>query len=233
MRALLVEPDNTTAACVELMLHAEGFAVYTTDLGEEAIDLAKRYDYDVIVTALMLPDIGGHEVIRSLRQCRVETPIIVLSGLQGIEDKVRCLSLGADDYLTKPFHKDELVARMHAVVRRSKGHAQSIITTGDIAVNMWTRTVEVCGQHVHLTAKEYSVVELLSLRKGMTLTKATFLNHLYGGMDEPDLKIIDVFICKVRRKIAAASGGKNYIHTIWGHGYVMRNPEPAAEALAA
>jgi len=154
----------------------------------------------------------------------VGTPILILSGLAQIEDKVRGLGFGADDYMTKPFHKDELVARIHAIVRRSKGHAQSVIETGDLRVNLDTKTVEVNGQRVHLTGKEYQMLELLSLRKGTTLTKEMFLNHLYGGMDEPELKIIDVFICKLRKKLQTATGGQHYIETVWGRGYVLRNP---------
>jgi two-component system cell cycle response regulator CtrA len=134
--------------------------------------------------------------------------------------------LGADDYLTKPFHREELVARIHAIIRRSKGHAQSIIKTGRIAVNLDAKTVDVSGNTVHLTGKEYQMLELLSLRKGTTLTKEMFLNHLYGGMDEPELKIIDVFICKLRKKLAEATSGENYIETVWGRGYVLRDPEP-------
>src|SRR4029078_1564539 len=144
----------------------------------------------------------------------------------GIEDKVRGLGFGADDYMTKPFHKDELVARIHAIVRRSKGHAQSCIQTGDLVVNLDTKTVEVGGQRVHLTGKEYQMLELLSLRKGTTLTKEMLLNHLYGGMDEPQIKIIDVFICKLRKKLATAAGGKNFIETVWGRGYVLREGAP-------
>ena len=105
--------------------------------------------------------------------------------------------------MTKPFHRDELVARIHAIVRRSKGHSQSVIRTGKLAVNLDAKTVEVDGARVHLTGKEYAMLELLSLRKGTTLTKEMFLNHLYGGMDEPELKIIDVFICKLRKKLSA------------------------------
>ena len=199
MRVLLIEDDSATAQSIELMLKSEGFNVYTTDLGEEGVDLGKLYDYDIILLDLNLPDMSGYEVLKTLRVAKVNTPILILSGLAGIEDKVRGLGFGADDYMTKPFHKDELVARIHAVVRRSKGHAQSVITTGDIIVNLDTKTVEVGGQRVHLTGKEYQMLELLSLRKGTTLTKEMFLNHLYGGMDEPELKIIDVFICKLAR----------------------------------
>ena len=186
MRVLLIEDDSATAQSIELMLKSEGFNVYTTDLGEEGIDLGKVYDYDIILLDLNLPDMSGFEVLRSLRVSKVKTPILILSGLPGIEDKVRGLGFGADDYMTKPFHRNELVARMHAIVRRSKGHAQSVIQTGDLVVSLDTKTVEVDGARVHLTRKEYQMLELLSLRKGMTLTKEMFLNHLYGGMDEPE-----------------------------------------------
>ena len=192
MRVLLIEDDSATAQSIELMLKSENFNVYTTDLGEEGIDLGKLYDYDIILLDLNLPDMSGYEVLRTLRVAKVKTPILILSGLAGIEDKVKGLGFGADDYLTKPFHKDEMVARIHAIVRRSKGHAQSVITTGDLVVNLDQKTVEVASARVHLTGKEYQMLELLSLRKGTTLTKEMFLNHLYGGMDEPELKIIDV-----------------------------------------
>ena len=197
---------------------------HTTDLGEEGIDLGKLYDYDIILLDLNLPDMSGYEVLRTLRVAKVKTPILILSGLAGIEEKVKGLGFGADDYLTKPFHREELVARIHAIVRRSKGHAQSVLTTGDLIVNLDQKTVEVAGSRIHLTNKEYQMLELLSLRKGTTLTKEMFLNHLYGGMDEPDLKIIDVFICKLRKKLANASHGRNYIETVWGRGYVLREP---------
>jgi two-component system, cell cycle response regulator CtrA len=226
MRVLLIEDDTATAQSIELMLKSEGFNVYTTDLGEEGVDLGKLYDYDIILLDLNLPDMSGYEVLKSLRVSKVGTPILILSGLAGIEDKVKGLGFGADDYMTKPFHKDELVARIHAVVRRSKGHAQSVILTGELLVNLDTKTVEVGGQRVHLTGKEYQMLELLSLRKGTTLTKEMFLNHLYGGMDEPELKIIDVFICKLRKKLANAAEGKNFIETVWGRGYVLREGAP-------
>jgi two-component system, cell cycle response regulator CtrA len=229
MRVLLIEDDSATAHSIELMLKSESFNVYTTDLGEEGIDLGKLYDYDIILLDLNLPDMSGFEVLRSLRVARVKTPTLILSGLAGIDDKVKGLGFGADDYMTKPFHKDELVARIHAVVRRSKGHAQSVIQTGDLVVNLDTKMVEVGGQRVHLTGKEYQILELLTLRKGTTLTKEMFLTNLYGGMDEPEIKIIDVFICKMRKKLANVSLGKNYIETVWGRGYVLREPTDEEE----
>ncbi|MEM7471089.1 MAG: response regulator transcription factor [Pseudomonadota bacterium] len=229
MRVLLVEDDPTTAKSITMMLTHANLNVYTTDLGEEGIDLAKLYDYDLILLDLNLPDITGHEVLRQLRLSRIETPILILSGADDTENKLKGFGFGADDYLTKPFHREELVARIHAIIRRSKGHSQSIIKTGDVAVNLDAKTVEVDGKSVHLTGKEYQMLELLSLRKGTTLTKEMFLNHLYGGMDEPELKIIDVFICKLRKKLATATGGESYIETVWGRGYVLRDPVPEQE----
>ena len=224
MRALLIEDDSAMAHSIELMLRSEGLNAYTTDLGEEGIDLGKLYDYDIIVLDLQLPDMSGFEVLKALRVAKVQTPILILSGNAIVEAKVKALGFGADDYMTKPFHKDELIARIQAVVRRSKGHSQSVITTGKLTVNLDAKTVDVDGTRVHLTGKEYQMLELLSLRKGTTLTKEMFLNHLYGGMDEPELKIIDVFICKLRKKLATAAEGANYIETVWGRGYVLRDP---------
>jgi two-component system cell cycle response regulator CtrA len=225
MRVLLIEDDPTTAKAIELMLEAEGFRIFTTDLGEEGLDLAKLYDYDIILLDLNLPDMHGSDVLRKVRRSNVSTPILMLSGIGTLDWKVRALAAGADDYVTKPFHRDELVARIHAIVRRSKGHSQSIIRTGKIAVNLDAKTVEVDGARLHVTGKEFAMLELLTLRKGTTLTKDMFLNHLYGGMDEPELKIIDVFICKLRKKLSLACGGENYIETVWGRGYVLREPE--------
>jgi two-component system cell cycle response regulator CtrA len=212
------------AKSITLMLKSENFVVDTTDLGEDGLEIGKIYDYDIIILDLMLPDIDGYEVLRRLRDARVDTPILILSGLSELDNKVKGLGFGADDYLTKPFEKRELIARIQAIVRRSKGHAKSIIKTGKISVNLDDHTVEVDGKPIHLTGKEFGILELLSLRKGTTLTKEMFLNHLYGGMDEPELKIIDVFVCKLRKKLSMACGGENYIETVWGRGYVLRDP---------
>ncbi len=235
MRVLLVEDDTSTAKSIELMLKSEGYIVDMTDLGEDGLDLglSKSYDYDIIILDLMLPDMDGYDVLKALREAKVETPILILSGLTELDNKIKGLGYGADDYLTKPFDKRELIARIQAIVRRSQGHAQSIIETGRVKVNLDSRTVEVDGRMLHLTGKEYGIMELLSLRKGSTLTKEMFLNHLYGGMDEPEVKIIDVFICKLRKKLEDATDGSNYIETVWGRGYVLRDPQTEDEKTAA
>ncbi|MGF1445157.1 MAG: response regulator transcription factor CtrA [Pikeienuella sp.] len=224
MRILLIEDDQSMADSIELMLRKAELNPYVTDSGEEGLELAKLYDYDLIILDLSLPDIDGYDVLRKLRLAKIDTPTLILSGYDATENKIKGFGCGADDYLTKPFNREELIARIHAIVRRSKGHAQSVIRTGKLAVNLDAKTVEVSDHPVHLTGKEYQMLELLSLRKGSTLTKEMFLNHLYGGMDEPEVKIIDVFICKLRKKLTSATGGENYIETVWGRGYVLRDP---------
>jgi two-component system cell cycle response regulator CtrA len=230
MRALVIEDDPVSTKLIETALKAENIVFEPTASGEDGIELAKLYDFDIIVLDLRLPDIDGYEVVRRLRSARVRTPILILSGRSDPLDKVKGLTTGADDYLTKPFNRAELVARIQAVVRRSKGHSESLIRTGKLTVNLDARSVEVGGRRVHVTGKEYAILELLSLRKGTTLTKEMFLDHLYGGIDEPELKIIDVFICKLRKKVAALTGGEHYIETVWGRGYVLKDPEQVERA---
>jgi two-component system cell cycle response regulator CtrA len=230
MRVLLVEDDQATSRSIELMLKQEGFVCDASALGEDGLEVGKLYDYDIILLDLMLPDMDGYEVLRRFRAGRIKTPILILSGLTELDAKIKGLGFGADDYLTKPFDKRELIARIHAIVRRAKGHSQSIIKTGKLMVNLEARTVEASARPLHLTGKEYAILELLSLRKGTTLTKEMFLNHLYGGIDEPELKIIDVFVCKLRKKLSTACDGENYIETVWGRGYVLRDPPAKGKA---
>ena len=230
MHILLVEDNPVAAKSIELKLTAEGHNVFTTDLGEDAIELADLYDYDLVLLDLELADMSGLEVLRAVRLKKVETPVIILTATSDIDTKVKALSAGADDFITKPFHKAELAARINAVVRRSRGHAESIIRTGDIALNLDTRTAEVSGVPVHLTPSEYKVLELLSLRKNSVLTKEMCLNHLYNGLKEPEVKIIDVFICKLRKKLAEASNGNSQIETVWGGGYMLRDTPARGQA---
>ena len=233
MRILIIEDDEITASSVELFLKSESFRTHIETLGEEALEVAKHYEYDAILMDLNLPDMPGLEVLRKLRLNRVSTPVVVLSGVADMDTKLKCLSAGADDYLTKPANHPELAARLRAVVRRAKGHAQSIIQIGDLAVNLDIKSAEVDGERIPLSAKEYQLLELLALRRGTTLTKETFLNHLYGEMDEPEAKIIDVFVCKLRKKLSAYTNGQNYIETVWGQGYLIRGAEKAAAERAA
>jgi two-component system cell cycle response regulator CtrA len=233
MRVLIVEDDAMTSKSIELMLRSEGMVVDATSMGEDGLEIGKLYEYDIILLDLMLPDMDGYEVLRRLRASRITTPVLILSGLTEPDKKVKGLGFGADDYLTKPFDRAELVARIQAIVRRSKGHSESVIKTGRLTVNLDKRTVDVEGEPLHLTGKEYGILELLSLRKGQTLTKEQFLNHLYGGIDEPELKIIDVFICKLRKKLTSATKGDNYIETVWGRGYVLRETDVGAVGGAA
>jgi two-component system cell cycle response regulator CtrA len=229
VRVLLIEDDTPTAKGIEILLKREGVSVDSTSFGQYGMEVGKIYDYDGIILDLMLPDIDGIDVIRKLRSSNVRTPVIVLSGLSECKNKINCLDLGADDYITKPFEGRELVSRVQAVIRRSKGHADSVIKIGRMTINLQNRRVDVDGKPMRLTGKEYSILELLCLRKGATLTKDMFLNHLYGGMDEPELKIIDVFVCKLRKKLMEALGGECYIETVWGRGYCMKDANSQTE----
>ncbi|MCP4923749.1 MAG: response regulator transcription factor [bacterium] len=224
MRVLVIEDDSPTAKTIQMHLNAEGFVCDTTGIGEDGLEIAKRYDYDLIILDLMLPDIDGYEILRRLRTIQIPTPVLILSGLSDIDDKIKGLGFGADDYLTKPFNKDELIARVRAIIRRAKGHSNSTIQVGSLTVNLTTKMVEANGKPIRLTGREYAILELLAVRKGSTLSKEVFLNHLYGGMEEPEFKIIDVFVCKLRKKLSDALNGENYIETIWGRGYVLREP---------
>jgi two-component system cell cycle response regulator CtrA len=240
MRVLLVEDDLTVSRGVSILLKASGMVVDHADTGEEALELIRHYDYDVMVLDLLLPDMEGGEVVRRMRAGRIDTPVLILSGLTRPGIKVKGLSAGADDFISKPFDKEELVARMQAIVRRSKGYSQPTLRVGALQLNLDSRDVRVGEKEVHLTGKEYAILELLVLRKGMVLTKEAFLNHLYGGMDEPEMKIIDVFICKLRKKLAQA-GAASLISTVWGRGYMIRESsdveqpalKPAEAALLA
>jgi two-component system cell cycle response regulator CtrA len=232
MRVLVVEDDANAARAIAMMLRGHGAICDQTDTGEEALELVRHYDYDIVVLDLLLPDMEGFEVVRRMRSSRVETPVLILSGLNRPNAKVKGFGMGADDYITKPFDKAELIARIQAVIRRSKGYSQPVLKIGPLTLNLDSREVQADGQPVHLTGKEYAILELLVLRRGMVLTKEAFLNHLYGGIDEPEMKIIDVFICKLRKKLAQAGAG-NLIGTVWGRGYMMRDPNSQAALSAA
>ncbi|MBO5997994.1 MAG: response regulator transcription factor [Alphaproteobacteria bacterium] len=225
MRVLLIEDDKSMAQNINTILSKEGMVVDISNSGEDGGEYGKLYDYDIIILDLMLPDMDGIEVLKKLRLEKISTPVLILSGLTAPDKKVQGFMNGADDYLTKPFDRSELIARIKAIVRRSQGHSRSVLNVGKLEINLDSKTVSVGGEVVHLTGKEFAILELLALRQGTTLNKEQFLNHLYGGMDEPEVKIIDVFICKLRKKLQEATGGDDYIGTIWGRGYLLQAPE--------
>jgi len=224
MRVLVVDDDITAARGVAVVIKAGGAIVEHAETGEKALELVKLYDYDVVIVELMLPDIEGFEVLSRMRGAQIATPALILSRISNLEAKLRGLDLGADDYITKPYDKEELVARVQTVARRSKGFSNPVLQFGTVTLNLDNREVFVDGRSLRLTRKEYAILELLMLRKGVVLTKDAFLNHLYGGMDGPETKTIDVFICKLRKKLAVA-GAATLILTCWGIGYTLCVPK--------
>jgi two-component system cell cycle response regulator CtrA len=229
MNILLIEDDDLVARSLGMMLRHEGFALQTARLGQQGIELLKLHNFDLVLLDLNLPDMSGMEVLRILRDGGADTPIMVLSGTAEMATKVAMLAGGADDYVTKPFNRDELVARLHAVLRRSEKPALSMIKTGDLTINLADKSIEANGVRIDVTSKEYQIFEILSLRKGATLSKNVFINYLYDGRDEPEAKIIDVFICKLRKKLMVANRGRHYIETVWGQGYKLLDPSERAE----
>lgn len=221
MRVLIVNDDPTQATNFELSLNAARVNPYVVDSTQEAFELSQLYDYDLMLVSLRV--YNAADLVSRLRRSRIKTPIVYVTESLDAKLTVELLNAGADDVLQVPMHRDELVARITAIVRRSQGHAAAKIDTGPLSVNLDAKTVTVNGKDVHLTGKEYDMMELLALRKGTTLTKEAFLNHLYGGMDEPEVKIVDVFICKLRKKLAEA-GATGLVETVWGRGYVLREP---------
>lgn len=231
MRVLLIEDDPAMSEAIQKMLKAEDYIVDATDLGEDGLELGKIYEHDLVILDLMLPDIDGYRVLQRLRAARVTTPVLILSGLAEVDSKLKALGIGADDYLTKPFDRRELIARIGALVRRARGLADPIVSVGKMSIDLKGRTANAAEKIIPLSKREFSILELLTLRKGKVVSKETILDHLYGGMDEPDMKIVDVFVCKLRAKIAKACGGEHYIGTAWGSGYKLEQPaEPARPA---
>ena len=230
MRIMLVEDDMLLAQSLTDRLEDQGFYVDEADRGEDALELTDIYEYQVMILDLGLPDMSGDEVLDNLRAKNEHLPVLILSGAADVEARLSCLRAGADDYLTKPFNMDELVARLHALVRCANGPANNRLQFGDITLDLTARHVRVGNTRVELMSKEYQMLELLCLRKGSVVSKESFLDHLYGGMDEPEMKIIDVFICKLRKKIENAGASHPFIETVWGRGYRVDIPEQKCSA---
>jgi two-component system, cell cycle response regulator CtrA len=197
--------------------------------GREALDFMRLYDYDLVLMDLQQSDVPAHEVVRMMRAASLKVPVLVVSDSATSEAKVKVLDQGADDFLVTPCDTQELLARIRAVVRRSQGHARSALRLGPVELWLHRRDVQVHGQSLHLSRREYDVMELLFLRQGTILNKGAFLTHLYCGREEPEMKTIDVIICRLRKKLAAA-GVPTLIDTVWGCGYVLRDPSLAPVA---
>jgi two-component system cell cycle response regulator CtrA len=207
-------------------LRKHGISSESATSGRDALEFLRLYDYDLVLMDHQLPDVPAHEVVRMMRAASLKVPVMVLSDAATVQAKVRALDQGADDFLSTPCDAAELLARIRAVVRRSQGHANSTLTLGPVELLLDRRDVRVHGQSLHLSRREYAVLELLFLKQGVILTKTSFLTHLYCGMDEPEMKTIDVIVCRLRKKLAVA-GVPTLIDTVWGCGYILRDPSSA------
>ena len=225
MYVLIVEDDKIVNQNICLLLRKEGMQSEMACTGKDGIELIKLYEYDLIILDLMLPDIQGLDVLKQIRALNIQTPVLVLSGLNQPNIKVDCLMAGADDYVVKPYERSELIARVKALIRRSKGLAKQKISIGNLTLDLDKKEAFINNQLIDLTSKEYALLELLALKKGSTVSKESILTHLYGGMDEPEMKIMDVFLCKIRRKMKKMTGGEDYIKTVWGRGYSLEIPK--------
>jgi two-component system, cell cycle response regulator CtrA len=221
MKVLLIDDEAAVSRGIALLLQGEKIYVDIAELGEEGVDFARHFDYDAIILDLNLPDMSGFEVLRILRRAGVDTPVLILSASATIESKVKALNHGADDYMTKPFSNEELVGRLRALVRRSKGYSDSRISFGQMTLDIVAKTVEADGRRVRLSGKEYQILELLSLRRGVAVSKETLIHHIYSDGEGPDSPTIGLFMCRLRKKLAAASGGVHFIETVRDQGYLM------------
>ncbi len=220
MKILIIEDDENLAKNISLTFKKMNIQSDLAFSGEEGLDYLNTYSYDLLVLDILLPDISGFELLKNIRKNKIETPVLILSGLGDYDKKIEGLNQGADDYLTKPFNRDELIARVNAIVRRAKGYSHSVLKISELEINLDTKQATLNSKLLSLTSKEYSILEILALKKGKPIAKEHLLDQLYGGISEPEPKIIDVFVCKIRNKMEKISK-KDYIRTIWGQGYML------------
>lgn len=225
MRVLLVENNVRHAAAITADLKADAIKVDLAASGDDALYILRDYQFDLVLLNQRLPDMDGATLISRIRAAKHDTPIIALSAVP--QARLKALTAGADDVVELEMDRVELIARIRAVVRRSRGYSQSSLRVGDLTLNVDQHDVTAHGVRVPFTAREFAILELLVLRRNMIMTKEAILAHLYGGLDEPEIKIIDVFICKIRNKLAKA-GMPNVISTVWGRGYTVKDVTPDA-----
>ena len=235
MRVLLIEDDPTTAKSIELMLGAEGFNVYTTDLGEEGLDLGKLYDYDIICLDLHLPDMHGYDVLMKLRAAKVETAVLILSVRSEMDSKMRCFGLGADDYVTKPYRLKELVARMRAVLRRQSKDEDAgeafevgvVFAEGGVHLDLNRHELRVDNKFVPLALKEFELLAYLMENSGRVVTRESLMQNVWGYDYLGDTKTIDVHIKRLRSKIEVDPSEPSLITTVRGVGYRFERKQTA------
>jgi two-component system OmpR family response regulator len=213
---LIVEDEPDLTRVLRQALTESGFSVDTAADGEEGLWKAKQTDYDAVILDLMLPRMQGSEVLRELRESKI-TPVLVLTARDAPTDKITNLNLGADDYLTKPFDLDELIARVRALIRRSTNHPSPVLRAGEVELDTSARVVRRQGQHVELAVKEYAILELLMMHQDKLVTRTMIYEHVYGEDDGTLSNVVDVYICNLRKKL-----GGELINTRRGEGYIIR-----------
>jgi two-component system OmpR family response regulator len=227
MRLLVVEDEPDLLTVIGQSLREDGYAVDTAADGEEGLFKARGAEYDAVVLDLMLPRLDGFGVLKALRKEENRVPVLLLTARDALPDRVKGLDSGADDYLTKPFELAELLARLRALIRRSAGKASPRIEMGDVAIDTSARMVYRGGQSVALTAREYSLVELLALHRGELVSRSMIYDHLFDEEDDSLSNLVDVHVSNVRKKL-----GKDFIRTRRGQGYVIDNGGPGTEGVA-
>lgn len=224
MKLLIVEDQNELRNILKVRLSEEGYVIDAASDGEEALTFLEYADYDALILDIMIPKVNGLEILRRLRKEKKDTPVLLLTAKDSVEDRVRGLDLGADDYLVKPFAFEELKARIRSLLRRRETEIHSIITLGDLVLNRTLSTVERAGESIHLSKKEYVLLEYLMLNKNIVIPREK-LESVSSNFDyEGYSNVIDVYIRFLRRKIDEGRDTK-LIHTIRGFGYVMRIDE--------
>lgn len=215
MRVLIVEDEPGLVEALQKSLRDEGYAVDVAEDGEEGLYKATTWDYNAVILDVMLPGRDGWEVLRQIRRTK-KIPVLMLTARDSLEDRVRGLDSGADDYLAKPFDLEELLARLRALIRRSAGQAQAVIQIGEVTINTASSTVKRGGQDVTLTAKEYSLLEILALHRGQLVSRSTLYAHLFDENDDTISKVVEVHVSHIRKKL-----GRGLITTRRGLGYII------------
>ncbi len=224
MRLLVVEDEKTLADLIKEGLEEEGFSVDVAYDGQEGLFMAQNEPFDLVVLDIMLPEIDGMEILKSMRNNKITTPVLMLTAKSDVEDKVSALNIGADDYLTKPFSFEELLARIKAVLRRNFKEASNIIRIADLKLDLSTREVERAGKKIDLTAREYALLEYLALNKNRLLTRTDITEHIYNYEFDFDSNVVDVTVTRLRKKIDK-DFKKKLIHTVRGVGYMIKEEE--------